>query len=224
MTPTWEREGVQLYLADCREVLPHLSGVDAVVTDPPYGVKIAHWDAIVPHWLCSRFHEMTDGPIVWFGAATQHCKDIVAFDPPPQRICVWAPRFTLSHTCAHGMAYRWHPVYCWQIPSKHDGPTWDLWDYPTECGNWWKHECTKPLAMMVDVVQFGDGTILDPFMGSGTTGVACVKTGRKFIGIESDPAHFATARERIEKELDSQPLIAELEAKEKQMELLEAIA
>lgn len=44
-----------------------------------------------------------------------------------------------------------------------------------------------------------DGTILDPFMGSGTTGVACVKTGRKFIGIELDPAYCEIAKQRIEK-------------------------
>jgi len=44
-------------------------------------------------------------------------------------------------------------------------------------------------------------TVLDPYMGSGTTGIACIRTGRKFIGIEIDPAHFATARARLENEL-----------------------
>ena len=44
-------------------------------------------------------------------------------------------------------------------------------------------------------------TVLDPYMGSGTTGVACIRTGRKFIGVEIDPAHFETARKRLEAEL-----------------------
>jgi len=47
-----------------------------------------------------------------------------------------------------------------------------------------------------------DPTILDPFMGSGTTGVACIRTGRKFIGIELDPGYFQIAVDRIQKELD----------------------
>jgi len=45
------------------------------------------------------------------------------------------------------------------------------------------------------------GTVLDPFMGSGTTGIACVRTGRRFVGIERDPAHYRTALERIQREL-----------------------
>jgi DNA modification methylase len=44
-------------------------------------------------------------------------------------------------------------------------------------------------------------TILDPFMGSGTTGIACIRTGRRFVGIEKDPTHYATAVERIKNEL-----------------------
>ena len=45
-------------------------------------------------------------------------------------------------------------------------------------------------------------TVLDPYMGSGTTGIACIRTNRRFIGIEKDPEHFETARQRIQKELD----------------------
>lgn len=63
------------------------------------------------------------------------------------------------------------------------------------------HPTQKPETLMmwvlVNYTQPGD-TILDPFMGSGTTGVACIKTGRKFIGIEIDPTYFAIAQRRIE--------------------------
>ena len=57
--------------------------------------------------------------------------------------------------------------------------------------------------MIIDITADGS-TILDPFMGSGTTGVACVQTGRNFIGIEIDPTYFAIAERRI-KEAQAQP-------------------
>jgi len=70
---------------------------------------------------------------------------------------------------------------------------------PTLTGNGKNHIAEKPMEVMawiIGVTRPG-GTILDPFMGSGTTGVACVKTGRKFIGIEIDPGYFEIAKKRI---------------------------
>jgi len=73
------------------------------------------------------------------------------------------------------------------------------------------HPTQKPLAVMKWIIENysnpGD-TILDPFMGSGTTGVACVQTGRNFIGIEIDPTYFAIAEKRI-KDAQAQPLLFE---------------
>jgi DNA modification methylase len=64
------------------------------------------------------------------------------------------------------------------------------------------HPTQKPVELMQVLLQVADSeTILDPFMGSGTTGVACVLMGKRFIGIERDPAHYATAVERIKREL-----------------------
>ena len=71
------------------------------------------------------------------------------------------------------------------------------------------HPTQKPIELMSKIIQDftkeGD-TILDPFMGSGTTGVACVQTGRNFIGIEIDPTYFAIAERRI-KEAQMQPTL-----------------
>lgn len=70
-----------------------------------------------------------------------------------------------------------------------------------------KHHVTgKPTALMRQLVQVvpPGRTVFDPFMGSGTTGVACVETGRRFVGIEIDPVHFETARVRLEKALREQ--------------------
>ena len=66
-------------------------------------------------------------------------------------------------------------------------------------------------------------TILDPFMGSGTTGVACVRTDRRFIGIEKEPKYFAIAVKRIEAELNRFPLI-EPETRAKQLDMQEVFA
>jgi hypothetical protein len=78
-------------------------------------------------------------------------------------------------------------------------PRWrDVFSYPTVTDG--DHPCEKPIRLMVDLIEATTepgAIVLDPFMGSGTTGVACVITGRRFVGIEKDAGHFATARKRI---------------------------
>jgi hypothetical protein len=75
----------------------------------------------------------------------------------------------------------------------------DVFSYRTVTSG--DHPCEKPVALMCDLIRCvtdpGD-LILDPFMGSGTTGLACLQTGRKFIGIELDPGHYATALRRLQ--------------------------
>jgi len=67
------------------------------------------------------------------------------------------------------------------------------------------HPNQKPIEIMawcMDKAKVPEGaTVLDPYMGSGTTGIACIRTGRRFVGIEIDTGHFATARKRLEREL-----------------------
>jgi site-specific DNA-methyltransferase (adenine-specific) len=73
------------------------------------------------------------------------------------------------------------------------------------------HQTGKPIELMQDIVSVrpNTDTVLDPFMGSGTTGVACVKTGRNFIGCEIDPTYFAIAQRRIEDAQAQLPLFTE---------------
>lgn len=84
----------------------------------------------------------------------------------------------------------------------------DVWTFPIERDR--EHPAQKPVAMIGQMVaassREGDAT-LDPFMGSGTTGVACVRTGRRFIGIELDPHYFEIAKRRIVDELERYPLL-----------------
>jgi DNA modification methylase len=99
--------------------------------------------------------------------------------------------------------------------------------------HWWNDELNKLLSVWVLGFDRGDdahpcaypieiaerpivsscppqGIVLDPFMGSGTTGVACVKTGRRFIGVEKEPKYFEIAKRRIEEALNATPLLAEV--------------
>jgi DNA modification methylase len=199
--PYYEEEGIVIYNADCRDILPLLPSVDLVLTDPPYGVDAAAWDGSVPYELLSSF--LNHKSVIWFGAASKLWESADSFSPRPDRVMIWGPRFSLSKTMANGMAYRWHPIYCWNIPKEHEGPTWDIVDDSTECGNWWNHNCTKPLTLMRKLAGFCPvgGTVLDPFMGSGTTLRAAKDLGRKAIGIEIEEKYCAIAVERLRQEV-----------------------
>ena len=83
-----------------------------------------------------------------------------------------------------------------------DVPYTDVWTFRTVQAYDGKHVCEKPIAMMEHIILAStkpEAIVFDPFMGSGSTGVACVLNGRSFIGCEMDPKHFANASARIRK-------------------------
>jgi DNA modification methylase len=214
----------QLHLGDCLEYMKSMpdKSVDAVITDPPYGVGIAEWDnEIPPVKFIQECLRVSSGLVLLFGAAPARLqREILSTYPTPDRVLIWSPKFTLSHTGSNGMSYRYHPIYLWNMPYK-SKLVWDVLDNPTECGNWWKHNCTKPISLMRELVGMCDyTTIFDPFMGSGTTGVAAIQLGRNFIGCEIDPTYYAIAEKRI-KEATLQPqLFTSKPIEETQEELL----
>jgi DNA modification methylase len=191
----------QVIEGDCLDVMRGMAdaSVDAIVTDPPYGLDVADWDDHVPYHLLSEFLRISRGIVVWFGAASMLAEQSAIFNPKPERVLIWAPAFTLSHTQSDLIHYRWHPIYVWRITKQKSNPRWDIFDTPTECGNWWEHKCTKPVRLMKSLLGLAieGGTVLDPFTGSGTTGVAAVNLGMNFIGIERNPEYVAIARRRI---------------------------
>jgi len=184
-----------LYLGDCMEVMPLLDKVDAVVTDPPYGVgfgnKHTKWSAnrgvILGDWD-NEIHDVkfladyADNVIIWGGER---------FDLPISRgWLTWvkpdaAPTFASTE-------FAWTNQ---DRPARHfvqsiSSVNAERVGHPTQ----------KPLRLIKWCLTFvpdAAQTILDPFMGSGTTGVACVKLGRKFIGIELDEGYFDIACQRI---------------------------
>ena len=222
----------QLWLGDCREILPTLPKVDAVVTDPPYGMK---WDGKV---TVGKNGNGAAGARAKHYGVTIHDDD-KPFDPSPfvslapsimwgfnhfpqhlsrGRCLVWLKRKDdafgsfLSDAeiawCSEG-----HGVFCFRDQS--------LMAETLERS----HPTQKPVPLMRWCIeQFPSAhTILDPFMGSGSTGVACVKLGRKFIGIEIEPKYFDIACKRIEAAYRQPDLFVEQpNPKAVQLNLLEA--
>ena len=177
------------------------ASVDAVVMDPPYGVKIAEWDDDIPPqaWLdeCLR---VSRGPVLWFGAAVK-ALEFGRYSPRPDRMLVWAPSFALSCSAAHGLMFRWHPIAAWRPKAIRGAIHCDVLTHKTDGRNTWNHPCTKPVALMRDIVEafVPDGGIVADFTaGSGTTGVGALLRGRRAVLVERDPVHAATCVARME--------------------------
>lgn len=181
-----------LYLGDCREILPTLTKVDAVITDPPYGIGIAanpvrqmheklDWDAAAPNSeVINSCVEAGKIAILWGGNY---------FDLPPQQcFLVWdkvQPQDFSLAMCEMAWTNKKGPAKLFRLSVlsyKKDHPT----QKPVDLMKWCIEQAGNPQS------------ILDPFMGSGTTGVAAVQMGRSFIGIEREPKYFDIACRRIE--------------------------
>jgi len=201
-----------LYLADCMEVLPKLGKVDAVVTDPPYGIgskmgggswsykeEMSKWDGSAEQVWVDDILALGVPSIIWGGNY---------FKVPPSRgWLIWKKPYFPSMADAE-MAF-----------TNIDMNTKVLEHNRTDGGK--EHPTQKPLAVMQWCLTFLDAqTILDPFMGSGTTGVACVKMGRKFIGIEREEAYFEIACRRIREAYAQPDIFLEAEKQMKQEALL----
>lgn len=187
-----ERIGNQrLILGDCLEVMPHLVKVDAVVTDPPYGIGITKSNRLaVSRGLGGKTWDDTpadlsalpDVPsIIWGGNY---------FDLPPTRApLVWDKNNADRDFADFEMAWTNLDMVARRIvfrPMNMDGGK--------------VHPTQKPIRVMEWCLGFlpDADTILDPFMGSGTTLVACQKLGRHGIGIEIDPEYFEIACKRVD--------------------------
>jgi len=204
-------EGVTLHLGDCREILPSLGKVDAVVTDPPYGIdwipRVNHQEQIwvddkqfdPAPFLVARYH-------LFFGANYFAHKL-----PPSEAWFIWLKRPAGFDDCVKTFA----PCeMAWSdFPGKQRIKT-QVWDGGKRAGDAdnrsFCHPAQKPVEIMRWCIREIDArTILDPFMGSGTTGVAAVKLGRRFIGIEIEGKYFDIACRRISEALKQPDLFIE---------------
>lgn len=299
MTPTDTiGDDVKLYRGDALQVLPTLAAVDAVVTDPPFGVRSEDWDDMEPQ----EFARFT---MAWLSQVRLIAKELVVFGTgygplrtlcemlwPRVRVMVWNKPLGSQYAGAAerglwfsheiilhchagfdpskgeqiarmirtareakglsrsaldmkargkktGLCYRWEEASCVPTveqaerlsdvlglsgefsalvrecsrPSAAGGR--DVFDCRTVAEG--VHPCEKPIRLLTEIMEaLGSkwATVLDPFMGSGSTGDACMRVGKVFVGIESDPTHYATAMRRLTHATGAGPgqLFAGLEA------------
>jgi site-specific DNA-methyltransferase (adenine-specific) len=200
-----------LYLGDCREILPTLPKVDAVVTDPPYGIGYARGTGGKGKQR-NRTGRNDEAPIVG---------DDKPFDPAPWLVwpCILWGANHFAARLPHGRWLAWNKLgglepwddfsdveFAWQNKRAADRIFSLLWKGLIQGekigGGERFHPMQKPIALMAWCIEHVDtppcGIVMDPFMGSGTTGVAAVQLGRRFIGIEIEPKYFDIACRRIE--------------------------
>jgi site-specific DNA-methyltransferase (adenine-specific) len=201
MTPYYEHAGIVIYHGDCREILPTLPKCDLVCTDPPYGSGYAS-NPIVGKGKTQSNHaaqDWDDSPVDCISAVLEAGKEAI----------IWG-----------GNYYALKPSRCWLTWYKPDAPpsmaqvelAWVsrdgnakhlAWSIAATNGERVGHPTQKPEAVMRWAIsQFQDAqTILDPFMGSGTTLVAAKNLGRKAIGIEIEEKYCEIAAKRLAQEV-----------------------
>lgn len=211
----------KLYLGDCADVLATLGPVDACVTDPPYGIGES-----------AKKNRTRGGKGV---KATDYGADDWDNEPCPPSVLAWMLANSRWQIVFGGNYFPLPPTSCWLVWDKEN--TGDFADAEMAWTNlpkairlkrhMWNgmlrkdreprfHLTQKPLAIMswcLSHLPAEARVVIDPFMGSGTTGVACVLDGRPFIGIEREAKHFETACRRIEEAYRQPRLFAEPIAK-----------
>jgi site-specific DNA-methyltransferase (adenine-specific)/modification methylase len=220
-----------LYLGDCAEILPKVGKVDAVITDPPYGIlnlagegsttairksprqqgsgtlknrilntSTVDWDVAPPAETLATMREMSRCQIIWGGNY---------FDLPPARgILVWDKEQPWANFSQVELAW-----------TNINRPAGIFRESATRGTPDKQHPTQKPISLMqwcVNMLPQAE-SILDPYMGSGTTGVAAVQLGRKFIGIERDERYFEIACKRIEQAVAQGQLFAPEPLKQNQL-------
>jgi DNA modification methylase len=222
---------VQLHLGDCLEFLKTLEpgSVDAVVTDPPWkDYETGRYDATGWHGPIKRlspglyaddlYRVLADDSsvILWcdWQSFDEHANAMRLAGFKVKNCIVWAKPNHTAGDLSGNLAYQHEmAVFAvkgrWKRHSRRESNLWQESHLFSRAKR--SHPTEKPGGLMVRSVAATcprDGTILDPFMGSGTTGVACIRTGRKFIGCEIDPTYFAIAEKRIAAEREKTALFA----------------
>jgi len=219
-----------LYCGDCLDILPTLPRVDAVVTDPPYGLG-DKWQGGGGGKRSSWNFDPAEARS-WDGKTAQGAEALVGL---ADTTVIWG-----------GNYYALPPSRCWLVWDKGQPDTWTTgqcelaWtniDRPVRAFRMCQavahdemrpktHPTQKPVSLLAWCLKWipDAETILDPFMGSGTTGVACAKLGRRFIGIEIEPKYFEIACRRIEEAYKQPRLFDEPKAKPVQTNLLDGAA
>lgn len=238
-------ESVTIICGDCMHIIPQISMVDAVITDPPYSsggmvrgdrmtstrTKYQSTSVDVEHPDFTGDNRDQRGFVAWASLWLSLCLDITAHGGACCLFSDWRQLPCMTDALqAGGWVWRgivpWDKVISRPMPNRFraqceyvawgtNGPR----NFSTEGASYHDgifresppniservHTTQKTVGLMENLVAIAPegGTVLDPFMGSGTTGAACIRTGRKFVGIEKDSNYFDIARKRLESEVET---------------------
>ena len=183
-----------LYLGDCREILPTLPKVDAVITDPPYGIG-------ANKQTLGKGKKTFDRGSDWDVEAP----DLAICLAAGELVCLWGGNYFTDQVPPTNDWLIWHKMNDGRSFSECEMAWTNFGRQTRHLSHHWsgedkQHPTMKPLRVMSWCIEQSGNpqSILDPFMGSGTTGVAAVQMGRSFIGIEREPKYFDIACRRIE--------------------------
>lgn len=207
-----------LYNGDCLDILPEIKNWSAIIADPPYTLSLANdcakkvnpWANLINSavfirsWLSLATASLEKSSCAWiFHNWQSHpAYQKAGFDLgcPMKSLLVWNKGNLGPGMIGLRPSYElvgFFPINGYKIKKRNVRDVWEI-DWPTYRPH--GHSAEKPLALMERLIEIsteaGD-VVLDPFMGCGTVGVAALKLGRKYIGIELDPRWYDVACERI---------------------------
>jgi DNA modification methylase len=240
---TWREEIIgdaRLILADCMEVLPTLPKVDAVITDPPYGIntksdgsgKLSPWGDLCNSafwyaaWITAARGVLRPTGSLW---TCLNWRSLVTFQKaacdiswPIESLMVWDKQW-IGPGGMRGLRPSYELVALFAGPdfAVVDRGVSDVQQFRVGSFKPHGHPAEKPVELMDFCVKHaGHGLVLDPFMGSGTTGVAAIRAGKNFVGIEMDAKWFDIACERISRAVSQGKLFVPEVQKAEQVDLL----
>lgn len=219
-------EGVTLYLGDCREIVPTLGGIDALVTDNPYGgafdfdstrftggtSEAALGPGRADRIVAGDGEDFDPGPWLKFPEVILWGANHFASRLPVGTTLVWLKKLprhygTRLSDAEVGWQKGGYGVYALHAPDSNARRRLEATG--SAFGDETAHPTQKPVALMEWCLHRVRGrTILDPYMGSGTTGIAALKQGRRFIGIEIEPKYFDIACKRTDEVARQRTLFA----------------
>lgn len=205
---TWKSSGIELYLGDCLDVLAAMeaNSIAAIITDPPYGVKFKYDsfdDALTPEqwqaWIEPRFRHMRRVAETVLITGQARLPQLARIEPWEWLLQWWKP-------AAMGRSpmgvNNWEPIAVWgKMPRDKVNDVIRAPIIPDSSVE--GHPCPKPLQWAIGQIALWPdaATVCDPFMGAGTTAVASIRCGRRFIGMELSEEYLGIAIKRIEAEL-----------------------
>ena len=193
MKPYYESKLGKLYHGDCLEIMPEIEPVDFVLTDPPYPNNANHFNDGIRS--ARKFIENTETPIMTFWTEVEIPKN----KNPLVAVHVW-------HRSNTNRPDNYEPIFYFNPDGIKKASR--VLSYPVVCvGLTGCHEATghptqKKVGLVAKLIDIGGikGSVLDPFIGSGTTAVACERLNRRWIGIEISEKYCEIAANRIESE------------------------